>query len=397
MSLFAEYSPDTLWPKHAWSTIDFLTKCSHPRAIRAREILDSMYSRWPDANKPGKFNALLKDDRHNGSFFEMYLFDVFTKLGFEVEVEPKHRDGTPDFRLNENIYVEAFTVQGDIRRKDERNYGKVMDWLDEMVLLTPYRFNAEVIGDATPVPDKEKERVQEEFYMWAYAFTDRDLEIGRLLVGQGIHDPKWFPTKQIDFGTWQMELSFAPIPRSRAERVVSRDSLFAILPGSSRSQTAGQTPLDETLKIKADKYKGDPIILAVNDFGGFNADHEHDAVFGPINMQFHVFPDGRREPASDWARRMPWWNAPGREHVKGLWFVRGVSLGSIGSVQACLYEATLPNLPERPEFPLETLRQFGYCAVSDNGEITEVAGERRLGGLLGYPRTALGEWDIDKA
>lgn len=396
MSLFAEYHPDVEWPKHAWNTIDFLTKCSHPRAARARAILDSMYARYPDEHKHKKFNALLKDERHTGALFEMYLYDVFTALDFNVEVDPAYNGGTPDFLLNDSVYVEAFTVQNDLRRKDERNYGKVMDWLDEMVVITPYYFNARVIGDAAPVPDEEKERVQHEFYMWAWEFNDRDLEIGRMLAEQGVHDHKWFPTTRIDFGAWQLELSFAPLRRKRTERKISRDSLFDIHPGGSFSSAAGHTPLDFSLQSKADKYQGDPIILAINDFRAFNSTHEHDAVFGPASMQFHVFPDGRRELDFDLARRSPWWAEPGREHVMGLWFVRGVSLGSIGNVGACLYEATLPNLPKKPEFPLGTLRQFGYAEVSDTGEIKEIEGNRRLGQLLGYPRVALGEWEIDE-
>ena len=105
-------------PKYAAETsFQFLQRIDDPVFARVREAFNVWFSRFDERQSEravrdlrGRFRSR-QDHQFYAAFWELYLHEVFTRLGFEVEVHPEgSRDARPDLRLRrgaETLYVEA--------------------------------------------------------------------------------------------------------------------------------------------------------------------------------------------------------------------------------------------------------------------------------------------------
>ena len=84
---------------------------------RVRDVLTEWLSRYPEAERPTLISRFQRTDRRGflGAFWELYLHELFRRLGFDITLHPA-LDGTthrPDFRLQRGTavtYVEAVTI-----------------------------------------------------------------------------------------------------------------------------------------------------------------------------------------------------------------------------------------------------------------------------------------------
>lgn len=99
--------------EHGESQFVFLDRSGRPPFEAARRRIDDWYSRLCDGLKEGVRQRLRgEDDQHfDVAFWELYLHELFTRLGYEISCEPTLPNGRKiDFLLRRGdaaFYLEA--------------------------------------------------------------------------------------------------------------------------------------------------------------------------------------------------------------------------------------------------------------------------------------------------
>jgi hypothetical protein len=104
----------------------FLNRVDTPFWTEVRRVLDEWFSRYPaddGAELRERFRSKLAG-QHWGAWWELYLYELFTKLGFDIDIHPKLHDSTtnPDFKLSRNgsqLYLEAAVVFSGLTGDDD--------------------------------------------------------------------------------------------------------------------------------------------------------------------------------------------------------------------------------------------------------------------------------------
>jgi len=127
--------------RHSEGSFAFLNRVASPYWARVRDELDSWFLKYPDAHAAdlrGRFRSA-RPGQHWGAWWELYLFRLFSRLGFELEVHPSLPDHTthPDFRVSgkgEEFYLEAATVFSGIveEGRDARREGWILDAINHV-------------------------------------------------------------------------------------------------------------------------------------------------------------------------------------------------------------------------------------------------------------------------
>src|SRR5260370_26729319 len=100
--------------RYAESTFDYYNRSARRDVARVKALLEDWLSRFPlDGQHDLRQRFRSDSDRqHYGAFFELYLHELLTRLGYSVEVHPNIEEAThPDFLVSRNgvrsFYVEA--------------------------------------------------------------------------------------------------------------------------------------------------------------------------------------------------------------------------------------------------------------------------------------------------
>ncbi|WP_133055954.1 hypothetical protein [Mycolicibacter longobardus] len=111
--LFDRIPPASTLPRYTDSSYHLLCRAPEPHWTHVRETLEAWYADFPDPN--GDLLARFRQDdprQHESAWWELYVFTLFRRLGYAVEVHPKV-DGSsrrPDFlatRNNSSLYIEC--------------------------------------------------------------------------------------------------------------------------------------------------------------------------------------------------------------------------------------------------------------------------------------------------
>ena len=107
-----------------------------------RELLDQWFIKFPNSEKKELKNRFHKD--FDSSFYELFLFQLFLKLNFQVEIHPSVPNSTkkPDFLIIKDdleIYIEAKIVKGK-SQEQEANERKINEFYDNFNKLDPKGF-----------------------------------------------------------------------------------------------------------------------------------------------------------------------------------------------------------------------------------------------------------------
>jgi hypothetical protein len=119
--------------KHGEDSFHFLNRAASTYWRTIREELEQWFQTYPSTHRAdlrSRFRSR-RPDQHWAAWWELYLFRVFTALGFSVEVHPDVATGPgrPDFRVDaeENFYVEATTVFSGV--VEEGRHGERESWI----------------------------------------------------------------------------------------------------------------------------------------------------------------------------------------------------------------------------------------------------------------------------
>ncbi|HET7035061.1 MAG TPA: hypothetical protein VFI42_05200 [Thermomicrobiaceae bacterium] len=104
-------------PEHGEPLYPFLNSAAGAYWQSVRDILTEWLSAYPLDEQPTLISRFRRTDRRGflGAFWELYLHELFRRLGFRIELHPEVAAAThrPDFRLQRGtavIYVEAVTI-----------------------------------------------------------------------------------------------------------------------------------------------------------------------------------------------------------------------------------------------------------------------------------------------
>ncbi len=245
------------------SHFSFYNLSAEAHVETVRHLLENWFTRYPDEAKD-ELRARLRGDDTNfhGAFFELYLHELLTRMGYQVllhpdiEGEPKH----PDFlvlREGEPLFYLEATVVGPSRQEiaAAKREAVVYDALNEV--HSPDFFigvRIEVDSKKPPPGAKLSRRIQK----WL-----RTLDYDEL---QSIHQPgnlAQLPTFLWDDGDWVVRFTALPKkPDHRGEP--------GVLPIGNWTGTADwvnyRARLRSSLSKKARAYRNldRPFLLAVN-------------------------------------------------------------------------------------------------------------------------------------
>jgi hypothetical protein len=169
LKLFDKIERSDPWPKREdESGFDFMNRVDTPYWAEVRQLLEDWFSHYPDSDRKDLRDAYRSrlSGQHLGAWWELYLHELFLRLGFEVEVHPS-LEGTrrlPDFRIrryDQTAIVEAAALFSGLAKADRR--GAAPGWMTEAVenLNSPDFFvNYEAVVTRGPEQLKRQEVVR---------------------------------------------------------------------------------------------------------------------------------------------------------------------------------------------------------------------------------------------
>src|SRR6266436_6016709 len=106
------------WKKETEPTFVYYNQSARPSVVIFREMIEGWFNRFRDEDKKDLRKRFRSPNDHNhlSAFFEIYLHELLSRLGFEVEADPlPERTTHPDFvastRGSNLFYLEA-TIAG---------------------------------------------------------------------------------------------------------------------------------------------------------------------------------------------------------------------------------------------------------------------------------------------
>jgi hypothetical protein len=366
---------------------DFLDRVSGQYFENMRVLLNEWFERFGRT----QHNAAVRDIRsrlrakQTGQFFaafwELYLHELFARLGFEIEVHPESERGKrPDFAMNrgdDRLYLEAVMPTPPT---GERNQGPdlatVIEFIDE-AYHPAWRLSLRhvIAGKQTP----RKVAVRDVVVGWLDTF-DADQWLQR----------NGRPETKLRVDDWQITL--AAFPLAPGDRLRAHKRMIWIGPGGAGYPEALGVPIKKTLSAKANKY-GDleaPLIIAM---WVMNMMADEDtaplALFGS--------PLGELGPGVE-----PTGLDSTVQRTEGLWTPYAKNRGRASAVLAATsftfgfpaVARTLPHLWTNPhaDHSLTTDFPFGASRVSeDEKTIQTVPATDTAAALLGLPENWPGE------
>ena len=293
--LFDDIPRDFKGPRgHTESLYEYLNRSGRPSIERIRILLEDWFSNYPsDAqNELGSRFRASDDIQHQSAFFEIYLYALLSKLGFQIEIHPEiagqlthpeflvFRDRKPCF------YLEATLASGPVEERAAGNRENVVyETLDKM--SSPNFFiGVKVRGSPDTPPPGRKWRVFLEEWL---SRLDPDI-IGQKLKLGGLED---MPSTTLNHDGW--EVTFQAIPKSPKAR-----GKQGIRPIGIRFFGFQECKEDEwirnAIKEKATKYGNLdlPYIIAINVLSIFSNDElmVMDALFGDEGITAYRLPSG---------------------------------------------------------------------------------------------------------
>lgn len=162
LKLFHTFEREYMGPSEfSESNYHYLNRSARPEFACIRQILQLWFDNY-NAREDKRFEMykLLRsdlDEDHLTAFFELYLYQLFTRLGFTVVVEPEWPVNSPDFLLSlptgEEILLEATSVFTEldfgVARKREN---KVLDEINKRLKFPEYFLHMQLNGGPTGEP-----------------------------------------------------------------------------------------------------------------------------------------------------------------------------------------------------------------------------------------------------
>lgn len=331
------------------SSFQCLNQFDWPDGVRLRRNLETWFKRFPASEQKdlrGKFRSD-SNQQHEGAFFELFLHELITRLGFLTSAHPVIAGVKthPDFLIcheGRSLYLEATTVgkrSGPFTRSP--NEQNVIDNLN--TLCSPY-FYIGVHMEGELKRTLRREHVTRRFEKLLVAHDPIDVK--RLFEEQGMYST---PSERIEYGNWSLEGWLCPISSESREKGNRRQQI--VIDPYRATWTDSVTPLRKALTQKAGHYgKLDlPLVVAVNTRDGFynGRDNDMDVLFGKQQLLYSAEnPD--LPPQMDRKGDGIW---PRYSRIHAVMMFQKIDLWNVQNASVCFYlnpyhssDAALPDI-----------------------------------------------------
>lgn len=305
---------------------DYLDRSARPDAGVIRAVLQQWFSQYPVSDRPdllGRFTSP-DDIQHISAAFELYLYELFRRLGYSVQVHPEtssEKTTRPDFLLRDSagnrIYVEAVQCT-DVSAEEQGAISRLNVVYDAINRLEVYDWYLGVHADGYPEVPPSNKKLRGQLMDW---LTGLNLEGVTESVRQT--GSRALPTLEYTDGEWK--LKFTAFPRSPEKRDKPVKAVLGARFTGARWLNTWEDVRD-TLISKGRRYGNldAPFIIAVN-ANVFHLDNIDigEALFGKEKFLFRLDqPDG--EPEMQRAPNGLWFGPKGPRYSR----VAGVIIGS---------------------------------------------------------------------
>jgi hypothetical protein len=256
------------------------------------------------------------DSQHQAAFFELYLHELLTGMGFDCEPHPAVPGaGThPDFAVSRQgkryFYLEATLARNsDDATAEGARIAQVYDTLNGM---PPSDFFLWLRLRGAPETPPGGSRLRQDLHKWLSTLDADDLTTK--LERDGLAD---LPTFEWSHDGW--ELSFVPIPKSAALRGKPGVRPIGIIAPEEFRILNGQPALYAALASKATKYGllDLPFIVAVNVLDNFAEERDvFDALLGEPCIVSTRYGDGTTETRVERKRNGAWFGPKGPQNTR---------------------------------------------------------------------------------
>ena len=384
MRLFDESSHTETGPKTESEPIfDYYNRSARPAVKLLREILELWFERYPSEERKNlreRFRSP-KESNHLGAFFELYVHELFARMGFELRAHPPVQSAShPDFvacsRGEDNFYIEA-TIAGSPSETEQGEKARMSIVYDAINSIESPNFflELEIIGAPnTPPPTR---RLRRDLTKWLASLNPDHIAL--LHVDNKRSD---IPTLPWSHDGWN--LLFRPRPKSPKLR--GRPGVRPIglrLPEGGWLNTGFE--IRRAIETKCEKY-GElerPLVIAVN-YIGFHCDNIDvmNALYGQESVLITLAPDGsyternQRKPNGVWLGK----DGPRKNATSGVLIANQLNPWSLGSETPELFHNPWASRP----LPQSLLCIPQCIADLSVGQVRHEAG-RQAGEILGIP------------
>lgn len=130
---------------------DFLNRSAKEEVEAARKMLESWYSKFPEAKKKALRGNFRKDDQpHRGALLEMAVHEGLQHIGSSVQVEPAFLEGNPDFQVT----YRGVKIVVECKVAEEREMRMINDLEEKIGSLdtVPFALYADILRVGTNLP-----------------------------------------------------------------------------------------------------------------------------------------------------------------------------------------------------------------------------------------------------
>ena len=333
------------------SMFSYLNLSARVPMAAARQVLEQWFAAYPDSGKDdlrARFRSPI-DSQFKSAFWELYLHELFSRLGFRLEPHPDIEGSSnhPDFVVKSGdepkFYLEA-VVAGLPSMQDagaDARLAVVIDLVNEMqipewFLQVEYRGSPEA-----PPPVNE---LRQGLERW---LASLDIKV----IDAALRAQEWDNVPKFEWERNGLSLSFTPSPKSPKAAAKPESQPIGILMPHQGSFLTTDEDIRRAIKTKSKKYGtlALPLIVAVNVISDHCDDIDIDnALFGSEQIVVTLNIDGVGPERAERRRNGIWFGPKGPRNEP----VNAVLVGNNVEIYNCADGDKTPLLIHNPYSPL---------------------------------------------
>ena len=168
MLIFDDFERTYLGPaENAEGQFEYLNRSARPEWARVRAVMETWFADYPFEHRNDLVGRIRDDSdaQHNSAYFELFLYTVFSRLGFAITVHPDSPTGkgNPDFLMKSEdtlpFHLEAKVVTGESERdmKDRKFREEIEDSINQ-IKTQDFFVSFRLVNGLTTQPPLEKIR-----------------------------------------------------------------------------------------------------------------------------------------------------------------------------------------------------------------------------------------------
>ena len=365
----------------------YLAASAQPEAEIIRQLLEDWLLHYPmplHNDIVSRFRSA-RDEQHKAATFELYLFTLLRKLGYNIEVGPYLGVERPDFLARENdgvaFILEATSVT-EASDKETSGIRRRERILDQLYSLRSNRFLVDVSYDGAPTSDVNIKRELACIERWLDTLTDE-----QPTTAPGSTHLAEAPT--YTFAVEGLSIELTAISAREAGLQPSSDHIIMSIGAKEARFSITSEAIRKKIENKMKHYEraNHPFVLAINSSNFAISQHEvFSALFGDLAVQV---PMGARRERAPTIVRIPngvlyQMGQPRWTRLSALLIIGDLHPWSIGARKLTLFEN--PHAARKLRGPITVLQR-----VTINNDGNSVLHEGRqpweiLGLWQGWPR-----------